>query len=269
MENEYIRFFVDYYKNLHFDKIILYDNNDIDGEQFEEVIGDYVDNGFVEIVDYRSRTIAHLAAYQDCYDRYSNKFDWIAFFDCDEFLTFVDGTDDIHVFLGREEFLPYQLMHINWMVYGDNDLLDSDGNSVVDRFKEPVLPLDFKTRNHPWNEYAKSIVRGGLPTIKWMDTHTLYSSYYLCCNSEGIPVNTNSSIQRIEFRTVYLRHYRTKSIGEWVRNKMQRGFGDMPEKDWKEILTLDHFFEYNKKTKEKLDYANMVMEELKINQKQK
>ena len=42
MENDYIRFFVEYYKNLHFDKIFIYDNNNTDGEKFEEVINDYI-----------------------------------------------------------------------------------------------------------------------------------------------------------------------------------------------------------------------------------
>ncbi len=32
MENDYIRFFVEYYQRLHFDKVIIYDNNDPDGE---------------------------------------------------------------------------------------------------------------------------------------------------------------------------------------------------------------------------------------------
>lgn len=40
------------------------------------------------------------------------QYDWIAFLDVDEFLTFADGCDDIHRFLGQKKFLPYQLMHI-------------------------------------------------------------------------------------------------------------------------------------------------------------
>ena len=119
MENDYIRFFVEYYKNLHFDKIFIYDNNDIAGEKFEDVINDYIQNGFVEIIDFRGREVAQLPSYQDCYDRFNNQYDWIAFFDVDEFLTFSDGSDDIHDFLNQEKFLPYQLMHINWKVYGD------------------------------------------------------------------------------------------------------------------------------------------------------
>jgi hypothetical protein len=79
MENDYIRFFVEYYQRLHFDKVIIYDNNDPDGEKFEDVINDYIQNGFVEIIDFRGREVAQLPSYQDCYDRFNNQYDWIAF----------------------------------------------------------------------------------------------------------------------------------------------------------------------------------------------
>lgn len=259
MENEYIRFFVEYYKNLHFDKIFIYDNNDQDGELFEETISDYIDSGFVEVIDYRGHKVAQLSAYQDCYDRYNKYYDWIAVFDCDEFLTFADGTEDIHAFLNQKKFLPYQVVHVNWKIYGDNELLDSDGRNVIERFKDPMLPLDFKTRELPWNNHVKSIVRGGLSGIKWNSTHTPTSKYHLCCNPRGEAVNIQSPFQDYDFTIVFLRHYWTKTIGEWVKNKMRRGFGDMPDKDWKSILTIDHFFEYNSRTKEKLDYAENLL----------
>ena len=36
-ENKYLREFVEYYKTIGYNKIFLYDNNDIFGEKFEEV----------------------------------------------------------------------------------------------------------------------------------------------------------------------------------------------------------------------------------------
>lgn len=48
-ENKYIREFVEYYKNYGVDKIFLYDNNDIQGERFEEVIEDYININYVKI----------------------------------------------------------------------------------------------------------------------------------------------------------------------------------------------------------------------------
>lgn len=261
MENDYIRFFVEYYQRLHFDKVIIYDNNDPDGEKFEDVINDYIQSGFVKIIDFRGRKVAQLSAYQNCYDRFNKQYDWIAFFDVDEFLTFSDGSDDIHDFLNQEKFLPYQLMHINWKVYGDNDLLDNDGRNVVERFFEP-LPNNTRMyyKDLPENNHIKSIVRGGLSYVRWIRTpHTPICIYYHSCNPLGEPVNTNSPFQNYDFSVAFIRHYSTKTIGEWVRNKMKRGIPDRSEDNWKNILNLDFFFRYNKKTEEKLKYAESIL----------
>ena len=53
-------------------------------------------------------------------------------------------------------------------------------------------------------------------------------------------------------------HYSTKTIGEWVRNKMQRGIPDRSEEMWKEYLNIETFFAYNKKTEEKIVYARRI-----------
>ena len=93
-------------------------------------------------------------------------------------------------------------------------------------------------------------------------THTPKSSYYQCCNAEADAVNCNSPFQSISYETLYLRHYSTKTIGEWVKNKMLRGFPDMPEEMWKECLTIKDFFRYNKETDEKISYAKRIVDEL-------
>ena len=265
MENDYIRFFVEYYQRLHFDKVIIYDNNDPDGEKFEDVINDYIQNGFVEIIDFRGREVAQLPSYQDCYDRFNNQYDWIAFFDCDEFLTFTDGNDDIHEFLSKKEFLPYQLIHINWKVYGDNEMLDNYGGNVIDRFVEP-LPYDTKMLyiDIPEDNQIKSIVRGGLSYVKWKkNPHTPTSVGYHCCNPLGKSVDANSFVQDYDFSVAYIRHYSTKTIGEWIKNKMRRGFPDCTEERWKKLLNLDFFFRYNQKTEEKILYAENLLNEIK------
>lgn len=257
LENEYIRFFVEYYKNLHFDKIFIYDNNDPDGERFEEVIGDYIQSGFVEIIDFRGRGNALLASYQDFYGRFSQSYDWVAVFDCDEFLTFTDGTNDIHTFLNQSIFKPFQVIHLNWMVFGDNEMLDTDGRNVIDRFKTPILPYDFKTGylSFPENCHVKSIVRGGLRYFTWTQSpHTPNSNYYLCCNPKGERVGLSSK-QEIDFSKAYLRHYSTKTIGEWVKYKIKRGNSIYSKGE----TSFEAFFRYNKKTEEKLHYVESLM----------
>lgn len=54
-ENQYIREFIEYYKTLGVSHICIFDNNDKDGERFESVIRDYIDYGFVTVIDYRGK----------------------------------------------------------------------------------------------------------------------------------------------------------------------------------------------------------------------
>ena len=72
LENHYIREWVEWYKNIGVTNICLYDNNDIDGEHFEDVIGDYIENGFVIVKDVRGESEMQLPCYQNCYDEYKN-----------------------------------------------------------------------------------------------------------------------------------------------------------------------------------------------------
>lgn len=262
LENDYIRFFVEYYKNLHFDKIIIYDNNDPDGERFDDVIGDYMQSQFVEVIDFRGKVSPLFEAYQDFYDRYNKEYDWIAFFDCDEFLTFADDTKDIHTFLNQKLYQPYQAIHFNWMVFGDNELLDSDGRNVIERFKNPILPYDFKTpyRSFPENNHIRTILRGGLKGIKWIDSpHSPRNKYYRCCNPSGSPASFSSSRNSIDYNKAYIRHYSTKTIGEWVKNKMKRGDAIFTGEEGLRATSFEAFYRYNKKTEEKEKYAERLM----------
>ena len=58
MENEYIRCFVDYYKELCFDKIFLYDNNDPDGERFDDVLGEHIQKILWKLISWEKRSLS-------------------------------------------------------------------------------------------------------------------------------------------------------------------------------------------------------------------
>ena len=84
-ENLYAKEFVEYYINLKVDKIIVVDNNDIDGERFEDVLEYYILNNLVEIVDSRGISSIQMPIYNYVYKKYSPDYDWIAFINFDEF----------------------------------------------------------------------------------------------------------------------------------------------------------------------------------------
>jgi hypothetical protein len=44
---------VEHYKKIGYDKIFIYDNNNIGDEKFEDVLSKQISNKFVEIINYR------------------------------------------------------------------------------------------------------------------------------------------------------------------------------------------------------------------------
>ena len=85
-ENKYIREFVIFYKRYGVDKIYLYDNNNINGERFELSIYDYIQIGFVEVINWRGIKRPQLKIMNNCYQKYYKKYDWFIFYDIDEYI---------------------------------------------------------------------------------------------------------------------------------------------------------------------------------------
>lgn len=69
LENLYIREFIEYYNKLGVDKIIIYDNNEINGEHFETVIYDYIMRNYVSIINFRGYLKPQIKMMKSCYKR--------------------------------------------------------------------------------------------------------------------------------------------------------------------------------------------------------
>lgn len=253
LENRYIREFVEHYKSIGFDNIFLYDNNHDGEERFEDAISDYIDNGFVEVTDFRNIEAAQLLAYNDCYKKHGNDYDWIAFFDVDEFLTLVQDKN-IKDYLDR--FKDVDVVKVNWMIFTDNNLVTDDGRGCLERFTEPMEYDKHVTYNFPQNYHVKSIVRGGggIENFTWTATpHTPNMPNLKYCDSIGNS-STQSPFQPYNFETVYIKHFTTKTIYEWFNNKRKRGLGDRTYADFVKIFGVGDFFKINSRTKQKEDF---------------
>ena len=132
-ENRYLREWLDYHRNLGFDNIILYDNNDTNGENVFDVIGEEINNGYVIYEDIKDKRNYQLPCYNECMLKYHNDFDWILFLDCDEFLELKE-CNDIKYWLSQPKFDGFEQILINLDNYGDNDLVFDDGRGVIERF---------------------------------------------------------------------------------------------------------------------------------------
>ena len=246
-ENRYAREFVEHYLALGFDHIFICDNNHDGEEHFEDVLQDFIDRGVVSIRDYRNRVAVQMQAYTDIYARYGSTFDWMAFFDFDEFLTLRKG-------LTLQEWLTGVLsdadtVFVNWMCYGDCGLVYDDGRGIQERFTVP-LPKDLKIyKKFPENEYVKCLVRGSLSYGAVFDSPHYPKTARRCYTAAGRPCRA-AAHHRQDHTTAWLRHYTTKTIEEWMRDKMQKGVGSFTMEEFTRFYG-NRFFLYNERTLEK------------------
>lgn len=255
-ENRYVREYVEWHKRIGISHIRLYDNNDPDGERFEDVIGDYINEGYVDLVDVRGQKVVQLKCYTECYHELKNDYDWILFIDCgDEYLVFNRGSINVAQYLTLPQFRNFDMIHINLMTVGDNDKTEYEDKPLMERFPEPI-PFDTKVAyNFPEDMHVSSIVRGGLEDIKWEGhgfTHTPSPNNLRCCNNVGFSVDSESPFAPIDFQFAAFKHFTTKTAREYC-DKMRRGFPDQLW-DGSRIRNLieTRFFRTNKVTKEKV-----------------
>ena len=105
-ENKYIREFVQHYEAYGIDKIFLYDNNDIDGERFENVINEYQTKGFVDILNWRGKKEQIYNIMNDCYKQNYKIYNWLIFYEIDEFI-------HLNNYSNAKNFLnEYKLNHV-------------------------------------------------------------------------------------------------------------------------------------------------------------
>lgn len=253
MENHYIKEYVEYYKNIGFDNIILYDNNDIDGEKFEDVINDHIKSGFVILKNVRGYKNYQKYAYKHCYNEYKNNFDWIAFFDSDEFIEFEDKTETIKSFLQKQIYSNFNVIRLNWKVFDDNDIIKINNNYSIKRFTHCVGIN---------SSQCKSIIRTNINEPIFY-AHGIKNDNIPACNVLGEPCNNSSNkLDTINWSIAWINHYRLKTIEEFIRKNMIRK--DMVDaNNYKS--DLDYFWKSNKKTKEKEEFANKLIKELNIN----
>ena len=260
LENQYAVEYVDYYKSIGFDKIFIYDNNHDGEEHFEDVLQTYIDDGFVTVIDYRNKMLCQMKAYEECYKKHNNDYDWIAFFDFDEYIT-LKNDKNIKDYLSDKIFDNFECIHINWMYYGDNGNVRYENKPLTERFTKPT---DYNLKvayDFPENYHIKSIIKRGINNFRWLKNTHSPGIGLKCCNAIG-ETCSDTAFNPYNFDRCYLRHYATKTIEEWIKYRMKRGGADMTYENFRKFIKPDRFFVVNEKTKEKEDIMNELIKEI-------
>ena len=255
MENRYLEEWLRHYVSLGIDKIVIFDNNDIEGKYAESIYDiEYVkeckNKGIIDVYPIPGEKQAQTRSYNKCYEMYGSEYDWLMFFDIDEFLM-LEKSNNIKEFLSQQHFTPYEMIHINWKVYDDNDLLTVVNNdySLVKRFTRPC-----QTRRSVHSE-LKTIIRGGLKDVKFIKSpHTCDNRTFLCCNAIGEKTDSKAAkTLRVIHKEAWLNHYICKTIEEFCYNKLVRRGGHTLHKiDLR--YNLNFFFNYNRRSLDKIKF---------------
>lgn len=241
-ENVYAKEFVEYYLFLGFNKIIIFDNNKINEEKFEDVLKDFILKKFVEIIDIRGLMSVQIPVYNYCYQKYKDLFDWIAFFDFDEYL-YIKNNANINDYLYSKRFEKCQSILFNWYMYNDNNLEKYDNRKLIERFKNVSLKLS----------RVKSIIRGNIKNLLIPSSHISGININYFCNSNGKQIFPKSfrDIKLSIKNYAYIKHYYTKTAEEFC-HKINRDDVQFNPKKSIIISKLRDFFFYNKMTKSKI-----------------
>lgn len=259
-ENNYLVEYVEHYLKLGFDTIIIYDNNDENGERPIDVLKKYVIDKSVIIEDVRGRIGMQLASYNACYKKYSDNYDWIAFFDADELLQ-LNVNKNIQEYLSNSFFKNFNCIRIHWKCFTDSGkIMVKDGNYSFNRFTKPTT----------WRNVAtKSIVKTK-NNIEFISSHgpndyvginsdlinELNKKHIKCCQNNGTKCSNTMDVPIVNYDYAQINHYYTKSLEEYFCNKMKRQHPQIEEKVF--ALSFRNYFCVNRMTCKKLFYKNYL-----------
>ena len=248
-ENLYAREYVNYYRNLGVNKIFIYDNNDKNDEKFDIVLKDYIDKKFVEIIDIRGMIAPQIIAMEDCRKNNYKKFDWLIFYDMDEFL-FLRNYSKVNKYLSQKKFDKCQRIQLNWLYHTDNNLLYYDNRTLAERF--PEIDNRWKNKKIGGSEGIKSILKGNID-IAINDAHILNPNL-TCCDGfgkikeiEGIITNESDHYY------YYIDHYWSKSTEEFV-NKLMKGSVAVGFRNEHLLERIHIYFKFCDLTMDKINY---------------
>lgn len=259
LENDYIYEWANYHLGIGFTHIYIYDNNEIDGERILDVFSESSISDSITVIDIRGQRCKQLEAYNKCYQSFD--FDWCAFIDIDEFITFSpdSGITSIEQLILRHA--DHNAIVLNWLCYGDCDNVYYDNRPVLKRFPKPILPFDFvasQIDGTPENHHIKTIVKKGLD-IDWEEDHFPFCNPHIPSRLSDI-VNASSKVvenrpwQVFDNSVAYIRHYITKSLEEYAK-KANRGAADTGSRV---RYKISRYFRYNRITISKLRLVHRI-----------
>lgn len=261
-EHQYLDEWIQYHLHLGIDHIFIYE--DIDSDTHKDITDKYsnvslssvlniLDNDSkleaIDLKETKKYNIQHLY-YKNIlkfiHEQYASIYDWIFIIDADEFIT-TENNKDLHAVLSM--YNNYDALVIKWKCYGADGIIsmpDYSKNGVVNTYLNEIageVPDSKNSFNIPCFNLKKY-----KPEFFFNQHHPSYRSNF---------VNTDfkKGIINATYHNLYVRHYITKSLEEYVWKYTYRGF------PWGRKRNLDFFFNINTEFDDRKKELMQVLED--------
>ena len=216
---------------LGFDHIFVFDN-----ESTDDTAGIIKKIGEAWPVKYRfwpshAGTSPQIDAYNWAMRHIAPGYDWVAFFDCDEFLV-LHKHDIIGDFLADFD-AEVGAIGVNWLGFGSSGQEKNDYGLVTDTFVYGAKPHIGN------NKHVKTIARTKCVASIVIHHVILHAGHYVHPNGHTLYMtDTDGQSDAIEHSTAQLNHYQIKSRADFDR-KIARGRAGLPADAPQRIRTPD------------------------------
>jgi len=228
-EKNYIEDWCKWHLSIGFDRIYIYDNNDIDsGESYKYL--EKIFPGKIEVRDVRGLIGQQILQYKSF--AADGMYGWVAFIDIDEYIrinseSYRDIKDFIYKYGDTDGYV------LQWKCYKANPNIDPIDKPISEYCNTPISDLIRKdSRPEYINSWYKTISRSGLNLN--MNEHTVWSASgksLTLRNCFGEQTITNDFRYRDHNNDpVWIDHYIIKNIKDFYYNKYLRGHAGLDMK---------------------------------------
>lgn len=210
-EGPYIREWVSHYLSIGADHIAIYDNGSSDNSL--EELRKFINHGYVTLLSF-PKPNGQVEAYNHAISLFAPHFEWIGFFDADEFLV-LKSHESLGTYL---DAVPqdFDQIKIPWRVYGFSGHARKPAGLVTDNYV-----MAAPTGSAPVN--CKSFVRSD--AVRKFYCHIGEVAAGRTCDNNFAGTDQLGTIVHPDFTSAQVNHYYTKSEEEFLA-RVARGTAD-------------------------------------------
>ena len=162
---------------------------------FEKIADTVTPQGVVAVVSMKETSLEDVL-----------KGDFLLFLDFDEFVK-IESNIDINTYVYNKKFNKCETIVLNWVMYGDNNLVKYDNRTMIERFTKPI---------GNWTR-GKSIVRTNIPKLIISSTFMIGINTQYFCDSNGNRLFPSSyyGFEVPNNPEAYIKHFYTKTAEEF------------------------------------------------------